>query len=50
MPAFLAMPILQRGERVQHQGDAGFHVEHAGASQFVVQRRGTAWMASVPSG
>ena len=30
------MPILQSGEGVEHQRDAGLHIEDAGARQFVV--------------
>jgi hypothetical protein len=32
---FFCMPVLQGGEGVEHQGDARFHVEDAGAGQFV---------------
>jgi hypothetical protein len=43
------MPILQGSERVEHQRDARFHIEHAGASQLVAYDA-HGMVASVPSG
>jgi hypothetical protein len=34
----LALPCLKGGERVQHQGNAGLHIEDTGSGQPVVHR------------